>query len=70
MINILARVPAHTGGGRHNIFPVKAVIKVVVVRSKPAYSDYLFSRQWKMREPRLSRGRMLEKARMIVYSFY
>jgi len=61
MIDVLARVPALAGGGRHNILPVKTVIKVVVVRSKSAHNDYLFSRQWKTRKPKFSRGEGWEK---------
>jgi len=43
MTDVLARIPVGTSEGRHNIFSVQAIIKIIMVRAKPTNSDHLFS---------------------------
>jgi len=51
MFNVLSRVPTNTRRELDNIFPIKTVIEIIIVRPNPAYCNYLISREGKARKP-------------------
>jgi len=65
VIDVLAGVPALTGGGRNNVLSVKTVVKVIMIRTEPAHRNQLLSGKRDTTKPGFHERDSLEKIGII-----